>query len=657
MTVADPRREELFNLCYNDRWFAHEFLFEHRHGDKSPDFHETMVRDWHAHYPKLLDIVFRGAAKSSRAEEAIPIMAGFKEFRYALIVGNTFDRAAQRLHAIRYEIENNERLEAVFGPLQGQIWSADQLLLSNGVMIQAIGKGASMRGVKHLDQRPDLFFGDDLEEWEDVRTEKARGESLRWFHSDLLPALDPRAKIRIAGTLLHPQSLLAQLRYTGEYKTKKIPWYSIGEGGAKVPAWPERFSLEKIEKVEDTAQRLGQMRAYRAEYMCQAEAPEDKPFKREMFRIEPRVRTWQPVYAMFDPARTTNKTSSLTGYAAWSWLGPRLVVWDSWGKPLMPDEIIDEIFQCNDYFHPVTIGVEEDGLHQFLMQPIRQEQLKRRVTIPVRPMKAPNGKLDFIRGLQPFFSAREVEFAQSQPDLESALLSFPSGKIDAPNALAYALTLRPGLQVYIEFGERHVAEDLRPTINDAAWLALNATRSMTTGVLVQIIDGAMRVFADWIVEGEPADALGRMVEAANLEAGQAVRLVASSAHFDRYTGVGLPHAARALGADLRQSISPEGGRAWLRDMLGREIRHVPAVMVSTRARWTLNGLSGGYCHGITKQGLPTPYAEEGRYRTLMEGLEAFCGLTQARSTDADAYATNAVTPGGQAYRSAMPQRR
>jgi len=39
-------------------------------------------------------------------------------------------------------------------------------------------------------------------------------------------------------------------------------------------------------------------------------------------------------------------------------------------------------------------------------------------------------------------------------------------------------------------------------------------------------------------------------------------------------------------------------------------------------RWTLNAFSGGYCER-SQGGVLQDFAEEGRYRTVMEGLESF----------------------------------
>jgi hypothetical protein len=59
------------------------------------------------------------------------------------------------------------------------------------------------------------------------------------------------------------------------------------------------------------------------------------------------------------------------------------------------------------------------------MQPIRAEQAKRGIMLPIDDQKAPVGKIDFIKGLQPFFNAREVEFVKPLPELQAQLLGFP----------------------------------------------------------------------------------------------------------------------------------------------------------------------------------------------------------------------------------------
>ena len=676
-------REQLFADLYADRVLAHNWLFEERHRDPMPDYQPQLIRDFHDDEKEAVDLVFRGGAKSTIAEEAILIKAGFKEFRFGLIVGNTMPRAQQRLRAITHEVETNPRIEAVFGKLEGSISNADMAMFSNNVMLMALGRGQSMRGVKEIGDRPDFLFGDDLEEWDDVRTQKARDETWRWFTSDLLPALDVEYIARIAATPLDPDALPARLERDG-WRTRRIPVSHPHptDPGKRVSSWPARFPLTRedalaiagekvkyrgkrvimksIEEREESAQKNGTMRNFRAEYMCEASSPEDQAFTKEMFKdiVERQEPGWQAVYAMFDPARTVGGKSALTGCAVWSWVGPRLIIWECWQKPLMPNQIADAIFDIQKRFHCTILGVEEDGLNQFLMQPLRSEQVKRGVTLPLKAVKAPKGKYDFIRSLQVWFHAREVSFAKALPDLEQALLAFPSGQIDAPNALAYAPVLRGGAPIYGEFSGRNVSAGLEPSPRERSYLALNATRTLVTAVLAQLLDGNLRIYADWVVEGEPDKAVAPILQSARLRAGGAIGLIAPPLHFDQWQNVGLRQAVARVPGALVRGGKPDDARPAVRALLKQEVNGFPALVVSEEARWTLNGFAAGYHHPATKQGTLSPNAEDGVYKVLMEGLESFVGAAQVNSTDETIEGRNYRTdPSGRRYESAMPEKR
>lgn len=624
-----------------DRVLAHSVLFPHRHPNKTPPFIKDMILAWHSPDPRILFEVFRGGAKSTTSEEAILIKAAFREIHNYLIIGSTKDRAHERLHAIRHEIETNDRLAELFGNLQGSTWGDGELVLSNNVRLLALGWGQSLRGVKYLDARPDGVFMDDLEEPEDVRTPEARSRILDWVLFDLIPALDTnKAHARCAATPLDPEALPIQLERAG-WTVKKYPIEYVDDLGVRQATWPDRETLPKIDERKNAAIRIGKLRQYNMEYMCQAESPGEKAFRKEMFRIEPQVRTWQNRFCMYDPARTIGATSATTGFADWSWIGGRLVIWEGWGKKLMPDEIIADMFRYNEECAPTWIGVEEDGLNQWLLQPIRAEQVKRGVVLPIKAVKAPKGKLDFIRGLQPYFHAREAIFAKEMPDLAAQLLSFPTGNIDAPNALAYAPRMRPGAPMYDEFCARHIAEDMVPLPGRDLILVLTCSSSMVMGCLVQVIDGAIRVYADWEREGDAGLVLEAMMQDVMVEAVRRPKVVMPPIHFDRYNNMGLKQAAMKMNLDVRQGTVPETGRGLLRDMLKRETRGVQAVLVSDRARWVANGLAGGYARALLRGGVLAEYAEEGPYRTIMEGLESFVGLMKlGMATDDEAAEIN-----------------
>lgn len=648
-----------------DRVLAHQVLFPHRHKNNTPPFLRQMILDWHSSVANHCDIAFRGSAKSTTGEEAIVIKAALREFQHCIIFGESADRACERLHSIRREFEKNEYLHQLFGHLRGQPWGDDQLELTTGIVIQAMGRGQAIRGTKQEILRPDLIFADDIEDRISVSTPEGRDKIQKWFLGDVLPACDPEAKVRIAANALDPECLAVRLTASDSgFQVRTYPWeYLDPETGERRPTWPDRFPLSVIDETKRRMYALGRGREYQMEYMCEASPPEDKPFRSEMFRfagqgaVEPAIRTWQAVYAMLDPARTTHVTSATTGCAVWSWIGNRLVVWDSWARMLMPDEIVKAIFDIDTEFSPTMIYIEEDGLNEFLMQPIRQEQVRRGRTVPVKAVRAPKGKMDFIRGLQPWFNAREVVFARDLPELRQQLLGFPTGRIDAPNALAYAPRLRAGAPVYDGFGARNIAEDLRPNAIRPVWLALNATRTCSTGCLLQVLDGSLRIYADWVMEGEPREVAPRIVAEAAMEAGGAIRPIMGPLHSDPYNNVGLMQAVKAMPRECWTGGRPEDGRVGLSRMLEQELRGFPAVMIDKAARWTLNGFAGGYARAINKQGILADMAAEGPYRVLMEGLESTTGLLSSRGgDDDDAEKVYAWTAGGRRYQTALPTR-
>lgn len=646
-------RRALVETLFNDRPLAHRILFAHRRPNESPRFHEKMIRDFHdPEHPRILDLVFRGSAKSTIAEEAILLRAAFREFKSGLIVGETEGRAIERLQAIRTEIDSNELLREVFGDLRGPTNSDSEIILSNGVRIMAMGRGQAIRGVKHNDARPDFVFCDDLEDHKSVENKDIRARTARWFYSELLPACDANPLIRVAATPLDPDALAVRLAGDPEWTVHTYPIEFINDAGDREAAWPARYSLKWIDKRKAEMVRVGLLRNFNQEYMVTVVANEDRSFTSDMFRVEPQVRTWQAVYAMFDPARTTNVNSATTGYACWSWIGSKLVVWDAWARKLMPDAIVSAVFDCalDDALRPTYIGVEEDGLNEFLLQPIRQEQIRRGVTIPFKSLRAPRGKFDFIRGLQPFFKAREVTFAQQLPDLCEQLMSFPTGAIDAPNALAYALKMRPGAALYDDFCGRHVGEDILPSPQVPLYLALNATSNCVSGALVQYNQGVIKVFADWVLEGDVSVGASEIAAMAKLYGGTRLRLTGGPLHFDMYNNVNLRQSLARLPAELNRGGKPDDGRAVIRSALQREVRGLAAIQIGQDARWTLNAMAGGYCRSIDKRGIISNGADEGVYRVLMEGIESWAAILSSNALmDEDEETNYSFTPSGQRY--------
>lgn len=647
-TAAALRRELLADLD-RDRWMAHSRLFAHRHPDESPQAHRDLVEAIYRPVPRLSIEGFRGFAKSTYLEEAAIVRAGYRDFRFMVVVGASYDMACSRLQSIKREFEMNEFVQTLFGRqnLKDQIWRENQIVLSNGCCIMALGRDQSMTGIKYLDSRPDAALVDDVENPEEVRTDAEREQTWIWFIKVFLPSLDHPlfSWVRVLGTRRGNGSLPERVERDG-WPVVKFPIEHADSSGSRAATWPAKFPLPVIDRMRETYR--GDMDTFMQEYMCVATSAADKPFRN--IRIAPRVRSWEAVYAMYDPARTTGPRSATTGKAVWSWVRNRLVIWTASAQLWMPSELIDDLFETNDEYGPVWIGVEEDGLNEWIKQPLRQEQAKRGSMAPIKAVKAPRNKLGFIRGLQPYFEAGEVEFAQPLPELEKQLLDFPYGKIDAPNALAYALLLRPGAPVYDQFSNvDHVAERAFVDPGMRLWLACNAVRGLVTAVLLQQHLGRTTVVADWAIEDEPAVAVPLIVR----EAGMAHRArpvaCCGPLHYERYTNLGLVQALQRVPLEVERGVDPAKGRAVLRDDFAKLIRGTPAVQVAVAARHTLRGFAGGYARMLNRTAGIEGEAEDGLYRVLMEGLESCLGRAAASTIDTSD-GTWHTSAGGQMYR-------
>lgn len=660
MTSEIRQREKILIKLSADRCLAHEVLFAHRHPDTTPQAHKSVITSFHdVDQQKIVAEAFRGFGKSTIAEETICIRAGFREFKNGIIIGESESRAIERLQAVKHEIDTNDYLAELFGIGRGDVWQEHKISLSNGVVLQALGKGQSLRGVKHLDQRPDFCLIDDLEDDESVATPEGRLKNKRWLYRSLLPALEKNALVRYIGNRLDNDAVIVQLANDADWEHLKFPIMYRDEKGILKATWEARFPLQWIERKRAEYIRLGLLSEFMQEYMCEAGAPEEMIFKPEMYRVQPRVRVWEPVSCMFDPARTVNRKSATTGFAAWSWIGNKMVIWEGYGKALKPDEIINDIFRVDDQYRPMQLGIEKDGLEDFLMQPLRAEQVKRGRSLPLHPVNAPKYKRknDFIRhALQPFFAAREIEFASEMPEARQQLLSFPTGNIDFVNALAYAIQMRSGAPIYENFTQHNVTEDLLVNPNKPVWLAMNATQSGVTGVLLQYNE-SISVLADWVEEGEASVVIPRLLSEAELEYGGNIRPIVGPQHFDHFNNVGLNQALSKVAKDVRVGTDPSLGREIIRNLLKIEIRGLPAFRVSSKARWTLNGFSGGFCREIGKNGSLSSFPKEGTYRLLIEGLESFAGHIKNGVADEEAEGLHyAYSKTGRRYISAMANR-
>jgi hypothetical protein len=202
----------------------------------------------------------------------------------------------------------------------------------------------------------------------------------------------------------------------------------------------------------------------------------------------------------------------------------RLIVWESGGYYMLPDEIIEHIFEKNRQYRPIAIGVEADGLEQFITQPLGHKAVAKGVVLPIEPLRAPRDKEGFIKQLQPFFASGEVILVGDAADhitLKEQLMNFPRGLKDVPNALAYALKLGGGEPAFPEFiADIHTGH---PTINreKTRYVILNCDEEWSSATCCQFFGGRVHCLWDAVAEGTPrkSEAIRDLIKEARAQFG------------------------------------------------------------------------------------------------------------------------------------------
>jgi hypothetical protein len=661
---------------------AHELVFGGWHEDASPGFHREMVDGdfWGAGDRRVI-LGFRGCAKSTRAEEYALLALLSEEFWSVLFIGPSEERAAEHVMSIANAINTNPLLEVAFGGQVGMgVERQTKIVFKSGRSILGMGRDQNIRGLKQLTRRPDLIIVDDFEDEQNVLSPDGRRRTLRWFLRSLWLACHPRRKARVLATVMHPECVPLLLARNAGWPVSRYPVAYLDEAGEERPSWSARFPLAWVEREREEYRRLGDFEGWQLEMMCdESAAAETRDFRSEHFRVVPRERTFQAVYAMYDPARTVGRKSATTGKAIWSWHGRKLIVWRLEAARWLPDQLLADVFLTAGGFDPVWLGIEEDSLNEWLRQPLRQESERRGLVVPFRPMRAPKGKIEFIRALQLYFEAGEIEFAADFPEAKAQFLNFPHPPIDAPNALAYALLMRPGRPIFDQLPEVCIVPELQAVPFHPLLLCANARDGWVSAALVQMAGTQLRVLADWCHDGLPEERIEGIAAAARLAAEAleeievaprgwdslknpqpyfrtvrtAPKWIVPGWHYDQWVNVGLVQALGRVPLRAQRGGAAEGGRGVLRDGLQRIGGAEPAVLVSLEARWTLRALSGGYCRG--KDGTEP---EPGPYKTLMEGIESALGLARVATDPEDAETREnwAFDRYGRRYKSAMPFR-
>jgi hypothetical protein len=426
----------------------------------------------------------RGHAKSTCAALAYPLWCLCEQKRRNIvIVTHESSLARQFVRDIRTELECNERILAKYGDLctAGSIgvppvvtagtkarrhegtqrrrpkrkWAAGMFTTTTGVTVQAKGTGAGLRGLRTGPHRPDLIICDDLEKDEHVESPEQRRKLEDWLRRVVMPALSPDGQLLVLGSLIHYDSLLANLRDRQRFPRWDYAVYRAleaerGSDGEfqRVALWPARWPVEKLDLERE---RIG-TRAFEQEY--QANPVDDS---RRVFRPE-WLRRYDPSELVPERLVTLIAVDPATGVTD----GDYFALWVGsvdtatgviYTRRLSLERIgvvdqIKRIIAAFEEWRPVKIGIETVAYQVALKQILEEEGRRRGLYLPLVPIQTTANKRARIEGSSPFYENGLFRLPPVlDPEIERQFLHFPKTRHDdGPDVCAMGIELARSLR-------------------------------------------------------------------------------------------------------------------------------------------------------------------------------------------------------------------
>lgn len=186
---------------------------------------------------RLALVAPRGSAKSTWSSLVYPLWTALHRLEpYILLISDTQSQARLLLESVKRELEDNPTLARAYpGAVgQGSPWGRDRIRLTNGVVIEALGTGAKIRGRRNRADRPSLIIVDDPENDAHVTSTIQRERSWSWFNRAIANAGTPATNIVVLGTALHRECLVLRLTQCGGWEGRTVK---------AIPAWPQHMHL------------------------------------------------------------------------------------------------------------------------------------------------------------------------------------------------------------------------------------------------------------------------------------------------------------------------------------------------------------------------------------------------------------------------------
>ncbi len=392
----------------------------------TPKFHKEIYDLLDDDTKKFIELIaFRGSAKSTITDLAYPLYCAVTGRRkFIVIISDSFPQAKLHITNIIAELENNDWLKKDFGPFQGkEEWTATNVVLANGVRILSKSRGQKMRGLRHLQYRPDLIICDDVENNEVVRTKEQRDKTAEWFLSEVLPSLDTSdGKLVLVGNLLHKDSLMArQKELIIKERIGVLKEYPLVKNGKIL--WPERFDKADVKLLRIKSGT----RFYQREYLLKLIPEEGQIITEELIQYYEKPPEFIAIGIGVDLAISQKQTADYTAINTIGQTedGKFYNLRSQAGRWKMNETLINVNKTYEDFkkvypYLPVHLGIEDVAY-----QAAAIDEYERLYFMRPTSVKRAIDKRSRLQALEPYFERRVVFFREKRDaDVVNEIVGF-----------------------------------------------------------------------------------------------------------------------------------------------------------------------------------------------------------------------------------------
>jgi len=477
----------------------------------TPDFHHLLWKYCCSKHKMVAVAAPRGHAKSTAGNFAYPLTAmlfGYKDF--VLILSNTERQAQSFLLSIYQELIDNELVKSMFGPFKFEVEAKTEIIVvdksGRKFCVQARGAGQSLRGAKWGSKRPDLIIFDDVEDDEVVANKDRREDFKRWVYNTVLPALSDTGEIRVFGTILHLDSMLENfmpeyqvpdeldvkdylittpLMTYCTYEEDDLDWHSIRFRAHDKEfdniLWPEKFSEERLRKIQRSYFKRGFPDGYAQEYLNYPIDDSTAYFRSQDF-LEYKSYGTETLnyYIGVDFAVTTKDRADYTVFVVCGRdAAGYLIVVDVIRERMDSLEIEEWFHTLQRRYNPEFFAVEKGTIWNALKPAIDRSMFAKENFMNLHPLAMTMDKVARGRSIQNRMRAGGVKFTKDRawyPTFEEELIRFPKDihddQVDAFSIIGMAL----GDQMDAPTTEQILEEEYEEELEESGYFSMGASK-------------------------------------------------------------------------------------------------------------------------------------------------------------------------------------